>query len=155
MRLALVAPLVTVIAEPQRGGSQAFVADLARGLAMRGHDVHVYAASGSEIPGARVIDTGVDHAPLADTLYRAGDVAGAGGPAHDAAASAAAESAFARVYAGVREVGYDILHNHAFDAPAVSLGSISPPPWCTPFTFPLTPPSRGRSRQPPGVTHGP
>ena len=54
------APLVTAIREPQRGGSQAFVSDLARGLAGRGHEVHVYAASGSEIPGVEVIDTGVD-----------------------------------------------------------------------------------------------
>src|SRR5436309_1949903 len=41
------APLVTAIREPQRGGSQAFVSDLARGLTGRGHEVHVYAASGS------------------------------------------------------------------------------------------------------------
>ena len=47
MKVAIIAPLVTAINEPQRGGSQAFVSDLARGLARRGHDVHVYAASGS------------------------------------------------------------------------------------------------------------
>jgi hypothetical protein len=35
MKIALMAPLVTAIREPQRGGSQAFVADLARGLAGR------------------------------------------------------------------------------------------------------------------------
>ena len=65
------APLVTAIREPQRGGSQAFVSDLARGLAGRGHDVHVYAASGSEIPGVEVIDTEIDPRSLAGTLYRA------------------------------------------------------------------------------------
>jgi len=58
MRIAIMAPLVTAIREPQLGGSQAFVSDLARGLAGRGHDVHVYAASGSQIPGVEVIDTG-------------------------------------------------------------------------------------------------
>ena len=41
------APLVSAIREPQGGGSQAFVSDLARGLAGRGHEVHVYAATGS------------------------------------------------------------------------------------------------------------
>ena len=41
MKIAIMAPLVTAIREPQRGGSQAFVSDLARGLAGRGHDVHV------------------------------------------------------------------------------------------------------------------
>jgi len=72
MKIAIMAPLVTAIREPQRGGSQAFVSDLARGLAGRGHDVHVYAATGSEIPGVTVIDTGVDPGSLAATLYRAG-----------------------------------------------------------------------------------
>ena len=70
------APLVTAIREPQRGGSQAFVSDLALGLTGRGHEVHVYAASGSEIPGVEVIDTGVDPRLLAGTLYRAGPAAG-------------------------------------------------------------------------------
>ena len=74
------APLVTAIREPQRGGSQAFVSDLARGLTGRGHEVHVYAASGSQIPGVEVIDTGVDPEFLAGTLYRASGSA-AGEPA--------------------------------------------------------------------------
>ncbi|MGH3126043.1 MAG: glycosyltransferase, partial [Streptosporangiaceae bacterium] len=122
MKIAIMAPLVTAIREPQRGGSQAFVSDLARGLAGRGHQVHVYAASGSGIPGVRVIDTGIDPRSLAGTLYRAsGPAAGApgegalpvsstrgeGGP--DAAA--AAESAFRTVYAAVQATRYDVVHN--------------------------------------------
>jgi hypothetical protein len=79
MKIAIMAPLVTAIREPQRGGSQAFVSDLARGLTGRGHDVHVYAASGSQIPGVEVIDTGVDPAALAGTLYRAPGYGGRGG----------------------------------------------------------------------------
>ena len=71
MKIAIMAPLVTAIREPQLGGSQAFVADLARGLAGRGHDVDVYAASGSRINGVKLIDTGVDPRALAGTLYRA------------------------------------------------------------------------------------
>ena len=81
MKIAIMAPLVTAIREPQLGGSQAFVADLARGLAGRGHDVDVYAASGSRIDGVKLIDTGVDPRALAGTLYRApgapGSAAGA------------------------------------------------------------------------------
>jgi glycosyltransferase involved in cell wall biosynthesis len=115
MKVAIIAPLVTAISEPQRGGSQAFVSDLARGLAGRGHDVHVYAASGSEIPGVKVIDTGIDPRSLAATLYRAS------GPA--APAPAAAEAAFASAYASVRGIRYDVIHNHAFDAPAVRLAT--------------------------------
>ncbi len=115
MKIAIVAPLVSAIREPQGGGSQAFVSDLARGLAGRGHDVHVYAATGSQIPGVTVIDTGVNPASLAATLYRAGDPAG-----RDPAAAA---PAFASVYSAVRQARYDVIHNHAFDAPAISLAA--------------------------------
>ena len=55
MRLALVAPLVAPIREPHVGGSQAFVADLARGLVHRGHSVHLYAASGSRVTDVDVV----------------------------------------------------------------------------------------------------
>jgi glycosyltransferase involved in cell wall biosynthesis len=113
MKIAIIAPLVTAIKEPQRGGSQAFVSDLARGLAGRGNDVDVYAASGSDIPGVDVIDTGVDPESLATTLYRAS--------ASAAPNMATAEAAFASVYAGVRRARYDVVHNHAFDAPAITL----------------------------------
>ena len=114
------APLVSAIREPQGGGSQAFVSDLARGLAGRGHEVHVYAATGSQIPGVTVIDTGVDPRSLAATLYRAGDTADRD--------LAPAESAFARAYSAVRENRYDLIHNHAFDAPAISLAAGLGPP---------------------------
>ena len=124
------APLVTAIREPQLGGSQAFVADLARGLAGRGHDVHVYAASGSRIDGVELIDTGVDPRALAGTLYRAapGSATGAAGDAGEGgdppgAAAAAAEAAFATAFAAVRSRRYDVIHNHAFDAPAIRLGT--------------------------------
>ncbi len=115
MKVAIVAPLVSAIREPQGGGSQAFVSDLARGLISRGHEVHVYAATGSEIPGVTVIDTGVDPRSLAATLYRAAGPSG-GDPA-------LAASAFARAYSAVRQTRYDVIHNHAFDAPAISLAT--------------------------------
>jgi len=127
MKIAIMSPLVTAIREPQLGGSQAFVSDLARGLAGRGHDVHVYAASGSEIPGVEVIDTGVDPRSLAGTLYRApGTSAGESaqpGPAEPDPAAAAAESAFTTAYMAMRASRYDVIHNHAFDAPAVRLAA--------------------------------
>ena len=115
MRIAIIAPLVAPIREPQRGGSQAFVADLARGLIGRRHEIHLYAASGSDVPGVRVIDTGVDHRSLSATVYRASGAADR--------PSAATESAFARVYSAVREDQYDVIHNHAFDAPAIRLAT--------------------------------
>ena len=116
------APLVTAIREPQRGGSQAFVSDLARGLAGRGHDVHVYAAAGSEIPGVEVLDTGIDPRSLTGTLYRAFGAA-SGERGETGPAAAAAESAFTTAYSAVRLIRYDVIHNHAFDAPAIRLAA--------------------------------
>src|SRR5580704_8745165 len=124
MKIAIMAPLVTAIREPQRGGAQAFVTDLARGLAGRAHDVHVYAATGSQIPGVEVIDTGIDPRSLAGTLYRAfGPSADEPGQAEPAAAAAAAESAFTTAYMTMQLTRYDVIHNHAFDAPAVRLAT--------------------------------
>jgi UDP-glucose:tetrahydrobiopterin glucosyltransferase len=124
MKIGIMAPLVTPIAEPQLGGSQAFVSDLARGLAARGHDVHVYAASGSQIPGVEVIDTGIDARTLAGTLYRANGQSGSEpGEAEPDEAAAAAESAFATAYRRMQAVRYDVIHNHAFDAPAIRLAT--------------------------------
>ncbi len=120
------APLVTAIREPQQGGSQAFVSDLARGLVGRGHDVHVYAAAGSEVPGVEVIDTGIDPRSLAGTLYRAfGPSADPADSAETASAEAGevAEAAFAGAYGVMQVVRYDVIHNHAFDAPAVRLAA--------------------------------
>jgi glycosyltransferase involved in cell wall biosynthesis len=113
MRIAIIAPLVSAIREPQQGGSQAVVADLAAGLTSRGHDLHVYAAAGSAIPGVTVVDTGVDPGSLAALLYRANRLS--------AANHAAGEAAFATVYAAVALGSYDVVHNHAFDPPAVRL----------------------------------
>jgi glycosyltransferase involved in cell wall biosynthesis len=115
VKIAIMAPLVTAIREPQLGGSQAFVSDLARGLVGRGHEVHVYAAFGSEIPGVEVIDTGIDPASLAATFYRAS------GP--PPGAHAEAEAAFTTAYTAMRATRYDVVHNHAFDAPAVRLAT--------------------------------
>jgi glycosyltransferase involved in cell wall biosynthesis len=115
VRIAIIAPLVTTIREPQLGGSQSLVADFAAGLTVRGHEVHVYAATGSEIPGVKVIDTGIDPAALRESLYRADSPRQSDGQS--------AEEAFARVYAAVRGVSYDLVHNHAFDAPAIKLAT--------------------------------
>ena len=120
MRIAIIAPLVTAIREPQLGGSQSLVADLAAGLTVRHHVIHLYAAAGSTVAGVTVIDTGIDPGALRDSLYRA--------DSPTRRASAQAESAFARVYAAVRTVPYDLVHNHAFDAPAIRLARGLPMP---------------------------
>jgi glycosyltransferase involved in cell wall biosynthesis len=71
-----------------------------------------------------VIDTGIDPESLAGTFYRASgpaaDEAGEAGPA-----AAAAESAFTTAYTAMQAqaIRYDVIHNHAFDAPAVRLAA--------------------------------
>lgn len=54
MRIALVAPLVTTIAQPYTGGSQAMVAELARGLQRRKHEVTLFARAGSYVPDIHI-----------------------------------------------------------------------------------------------------
>src|SRR5207237_3160277 len=118
VRIALVAPLVTPIAEPQLGGSQAMVADLARALAERGHDVTVFAANGSRLPGGGVPHR-VDAGTLQDTLFRDG---------RPAPASPAAVAAFRRAADEIMAGRFDVVHNHAFDVPAVgSLAAVTEP----------------------------
>jgi glycosyltransferase involved in cell wall biosynthesis len=111
MRIAIVAPLVTPIREPQLGGSQAVVGDLARGLAKRGHEVQVYASAGSVIPGVDVVDTGIRAEALESLLFRA--------DRSSAADSHAGDAAFRLVFDTIRQGRYDVVHNHAFDPPAV------------------------------------
>ncbi len=54
MRIALVAPLVTPIAQPYAGGAQALVAELARGLIQRQHSVTLFARQGSFVPNVPI-----------------------------------------------------------------------------------------------------
>ncbi|MDQ4149582.1 MAG: glycosyltransferase [Actinomycetota bacterium] len=88
------------------------VADLAAGLTARGHAVHVFAAEGSFIEGATVVETGIASAPLAPALFRAGR------PSRSLPVVA---EAFRHVYGLIGGRRYDVVHNHAFDVPAVSL----------------------------------
>jgi len=113
VKVAIVAPLVSPIREPHCGGAQAFVADLARGLTPRGHEVHLFAPAGSHVEGVEVIDAGVDHRALQATLYRA--------DASEGSVSGAAHAAFAAVYDTIADGDYELIHNHAFDAPAIAL----------------------------------
>src|SRR6202035_4692614 len=54
MRIALVAPLVSAIAQPYLGGAQALLADLAQGLISRGHAVTLFARNDSFVPGITI-----------------------------------------------------------------------------------------------------
>jgi UDP-glucose:tetrahydrobiopterin glucosyltransferase len=111
LRLALIASLVSPMREPHCGGAQAFLADLAAGLVRRGHDVDVFAASGSAIAGVRCVDVGVDSSTLQQFLYHAGS-----NPPLD---DSVFDAAYARIFDAVGQGSYDVIHSHAFDAPAI------------------------------------
>ena len=113
MRVCLVAPFVSVIDDrrPQLGGAQSLLADLACGLAAAGHDVALIAASGSHVRGVRTVDVGVDAASLMPaTLHAAA-------PRGDVSAQ---REAFARARAWIDTHAdeIDVIHAHAYDAPA-------------------------------------
>jgi glycosyltransferase involved in cell wall biosynthesis len=128
MRIALVAPLVSPIAPPFLGGAQALLADLAVGLAERGHRVTLFAASGSTIssPNVTVRDPGVDSGKLRPARLSA-SVANSvsGAEAADPTFFQSAHS-FLRVFTQLQlELhAYDLVHLHAFDWPAFAFGAL-------------------------------
>lgn len=128
MRIALLAPLISTIAPPFLGGAQALLADLAVGLAARGHDVTLYAADGSHVPGVRLVQLGIDPATLRparfidtpDTLPEDAD------DGDLARSTAAFLHAYRVIAAHARE--HDLVHAHAYDWPALVLASLQPLP---------------------------
>lgn len=111
MRVALVAPFVAAIDDRagQIGGAQSVIADLAAGLVRRGHDVTLLAPRGSRVQGVRVVD--LDFAP---------DPHAALDPSGPSASGGSQADAFAAVARWLSSEGrdLDIVHGHAFDAPA-------------------------------------
>jgi len=115
LRIAIVPAQIAPIREPQIGGAQVIVADLARGLVERGHQVAVFAPSGSHIEGVDVVDTGIDADELRPTIKRG---------VESVAPEPRAAAAFRRVYALVDDTDWDCVHNHAFDAPAITAAAM-------------------------------
>lgn len=116
LRIAIVAPLVAPIREPFLGGAQALVFDLVAQLAARGQQVTCFAADGSRIPGSETPLLGIDAARLRPATF----TAGAPGDPADAERQRAA---FLRVAYEIRRRSeeFDLVHSHAFDAPAFEL----------------------------------
>src|SRR5487761_1089135 len=70
MRIALVAPLVSTIAQPYIGGAQALVADLALGLSKRGHKVTLFARAGSVVDNIEIESIAVPENVVPATFSR-------------------------------------------------------------------------------------
>lgn len=170
MRIALLAPLVSPIAPPFLGGAQALLADLAAGLARRGHTVTLYAADGSSVPGVEVPKLGIDSQLLTPAQLTQPALAASKNmpPDHATAASRdnAEESeeeeeeeedvwpgglglqgrelylsdyAFLRAYRAIGEQAkeYDLVHAHAYDAPAFAYSAVAPLPILHTLHLPL------------------
>ncbi len=112
MRVAVVASLVTPLLPAQAGGAQAFLSDLARGLAERGHSVQLYCAAGSEVPGVELVQVPVE-AAVARAMVMPG-----GAPA---APVAELRRAFEALFAELRRRGADAVSQHAFDVEAIEM----------------------------------
>ena len=114
MRIALVAPLVSTIAQPYIGGTQALLADLARGLHKRGHTVTLFAREGSAIEGIKIESIAVP-----DNVRPATFSAPINAGAADAGFFAQA-NLFLNLFLQLqrRASEFDLVHIHAFDWPA-------------------------------------
>jgi UDP-glucose:tetrahydrobiopterin glucosyltransferase len=124
VRVALVAPLVTPIDEDreQMGGAQAVLADLARGLAKRGHEVSVAAANGSHLTGVEIPPLGID-----SSLLRPAALGDAPSMRTDDAEQARA-FAMVRAWLTGERWRWDVVHAHAYDAPAFTTLVAAPRP---------------------------
>ena len=112
MRIAVVASPVTPLRPAQLGGAQAFISDLAAGLARRGHDVVLHCAEGSECEGVRLATV-----PLPRDATQALVMPGGEEPPP----APGVEAALAGMFASISAHGYDVVSQHAFDQAAFEL----------------------------------
>ncbi|GHO86886.1 glycosyltransferase family 4 protein [Dictyobacter formicarum] len=120
MRIALVAPLVTPIAQPFIGGSQAMVADLAMGMAQRGHQVTLFAREGSSVPGVHIEPVVVPEHVTPSSFAEPGKEQSLD-PGFMAQANV-----FFELYLQLRQRAqeFDIIHAHAFDWPSFACSTL-------------------------------
>ncbi len=128
MRIALVAPLISPIAPPFLGGAQALLADLAAGLAERGHQVTLFAASGSAIPapGVTVRDVGIDPHELIAARFHVPTSSVEDERERPNPPFFRSADGFLRIFTLLQQElsEYDLIHAHAFDWPAFAFGAL-------------------------------
>lgn len=111
MKIAVVASPVTPLRPAQLGGAQAFLCDLAAGLANRGHDVTLHCSEGSEVEGVRLATV-----PAPRDASAALVMPGGADPPPAPGVAAALQAMFESIPGNV-----DAISQHAFDAPAFTL----------------------------------
>ena len=120
LRIALLAPLVTTIAEPYVGGAQAMLAQLAQGLHRRGHNVTLFARQGSQVPSITIEEIAVPESVVPASFS---------GPIQARPADTgffAQANLFLNIFLQLhaRQHEFDLLHAHAFDWPAFSSSAL-------------------------------
>ncbi len=120
MRVALVAPLVSAIAQPYMGGAQALLADLAQGLIQRGHTVTLFARDDSFVPGISIEPLNVPNTVLPANFAQ---------PFQERSADEgffAQANLFLELFLTLqrRSSEFDLVHVHAFDWPAFTLSTL-------------------------------
>lgn len=125
----MVASPVTPLRPRQVGGAQAFVSDLAVGLAHRGHEVRLHCAEGSEVAGVRLVTVPAPADAAAALVMPAG------------AAPTPAPGVAEAIAAMFRSIApdSDVVSQHAFDAPAFEVAAKGPPVLHTLHLPPLVP----------------
>lgn len=112
MRIAFVAPLVAPVCDTTSRGPNVIIADLARGMIARGHDVMVFCAQGSYLKDVPTAPIPVDP--------RAADAAIVRGSRPDGP-NAALASAFDQLFFHLEQWDADVIAQHAFDAEPYAL----------------------------------
>jgi UDP-glucose:tetrahydrobiopterin glucosyltransferase len=120
MRIALIAPLVTAIAQPYAGGAQVFVAELAKGMARRGHSITLFARDDSAVPGVALEPIAVPE------IVRPADFST---PEQQRPADAgffAQANLFLELFLSLRrrQHEFDLVHANAFDWPCFACSAL-------------------------------
>ncbi len=120
MRIALVAPLVTTIAQPYVGGAQALLAELAKGLIRREHRVTLFAREGSSVDGVPIEPISVPEQVRPASFSE---------PERERPADAgffAQANLFLDLFLELRQRRdeFDLIHAHAFDWPAFACSAL-------------------------------
>jgi UDP-glucose:tetrahydrobiopterin glucosyltransferase len=120
MRIALVAPLVTPIAQPYTGGAQALVAAIAQRLQQQGHRVTLFARAGSF-----VADVPIELIEVPESVRPSSF----DGPPQERPLDPgffAQANIFFDLFLQLRQrtSEFDLIHAHAFDWPAITFSTL-------------------------------
>ncbi len=106
---------MTPLQSAQLGGAQAFLCDLASGLSRRGHEVLLYCAEGSDVPGVDLVEIAVGPGAEKGLMMP--------GSSREPPASPVIRNAFELLFEELRRKGADVVSQHAFDAEAIEMSA--------------------------------